>query len=434
MSQYIEDVLNQTSKLDWAFPFQRTGAFPLDRSSLFSSLDDALNYATSIDSPETPMDERELGGTAYVGQIISVLDDTLSIDDVDNRVSAYIITENGGLEKLATTTITSTLDKAIEDLATLVSKNTESITDLDTRLKEIEAKDIVSQEELASEVSSLQSQISNLVHFDVEIVDDIDTVELKEHILYLVKATIEGNEVENTDYYYEYIAIPVAEGSSELEAVLIGDTTTDLSGYFTVEQAEQLLGELENKFDTLEASLTNYYTKTEVDNLIGDLNGKSNVAEAINALNEAVYYKIATDAEWEDFDSTSETVISYIDRNYISNEELGSKPVYTTDEEGNKTLTTAGTGIYTNIYTKEEVSDLVSEITGGESAADVLTQLTEYKTTNDARVKIIEDNYISTTSLETTLANYVTNDTLTSKNYVSYDDTVVMNSGNAALN
>ena len=35
MAEYIYDVVNQTSKLDWAFPFQRTGAFPIDRSILF---------------------------------------------------------------------------------------------------------------------------------------------------------------------------------------------------------------------------------------------------------------------------------------------------------------------------------------------------------------------------------------------------------------
>ena len=32
MANYKE---NFASKLDWAMPFQRTGAFPLDRSNLF---------------------------------------------------------------------------------------------------------------------------------------------------------------------------------------------------------------------------------------------------------------------------------------------------------------------------------------------------------------------------------------------------------------
>ena len=41
-------VRNFNSKLDWAMPFQRTGKFPLDRSSIFSSYADALKYAGSV--------------------------------------------------------------------------------------------------------------------------------------------------------------------------------------------------------------------------------------------------------------------------------------------------------------------------------------------------------------------------------------------------
>ena len=67
MTDYISNVVNQTSKLDWAFPFQRTGAFPIDRSSLFSSLEDAIAYASGVGN-----DERALGGTSYIGQPISV--------------------------------------------------------------------------------------------------------------------------------------------------------------------------------------------------------------------------------------------------------------------------------------------------------------------------------------------------------------------------
>lgn len=85
MSEYILDVLNQTSKLDWAFPFQRTGAFPLDRSSIFSSLADAEAYALGLSEGGVPEDERGLAGTSYVGQ-------TLSVYEVDNNeVTLYII-------------------------------------------------------------------------------------------------------------------------------------------------------------------------------------------------------------------------------------------------------------------------------------------------------------------------------------------------------
>jgi hypothetical protein len=61
MSDYILDVKSQTSKVDWAFPFQRTGPFPLDRSSVFSSLEDAQKYASGA------ADDRQLSGSSYIG-------------------------------------------------------------------------------------------------------------------------------------------------------------------------------------------------------------------------------------------------------------------------------------------------------------------------------------------------------------------------------
>ena len=66
MASYIESF---ASKLDWAMPFQRTGAFPLDRTNMFSSYADAVKYAKG-DSADP--DSRGLQGTSYIGQIISV--------------------------------------------------------------------------------------------------------------------------------------------------------------------------------------------------------------------------------------------------------------------------------------------------------------------------------------------------------------------------
>ena len=81
MAEYILDVMSQTSKLDWAFPFQRTGAFPIDRSAIFSSLTDAQNYALGVNEGEEAKDERKLGGTSYVGQIISVYEPAVEANE-----------------------------------------------------------------------------------------------------------------------------------------------------------------------------------------------------------------------------------------------------------------------------------------------------------------------------------------------------------------
>lgn len=121
MAEYITNVVGQTSKLDWAFPFERKGQFPLDRSALFSSLADAQKYATGAGD-----DERKLGGTSYVGQVISVYE--AGVDDAPATVNAYIITPARGLMKLAATT---TSGDVTADIAELQGKVATLISDLD---------------------------------------------------------------------------------------------------------------------------------------------------------------------------------------------------------------------------------------------------------------------------------------------------------------
>ena len=67
MNEYILDVASQKGKIDWPGAIQRSDAFPLDRSSVFSSLADAEIYIQGL-----PNDSRGLGATSYIGQIISV--------------------------------------------------------------------------------------------------------------------------------------------------------------------------------------------------------------------------------------------------------------------------------------------------------------------------------------------------------------------------
>lgn len=55
------------SILKWGNSFQRQFDFPLDRSSLHSSYEDAVAYAKGDKS-----DSREFGDTAYIGQVITV--------------------------------------------------------------------------------------------------------------------------------------------------------------------------------------------------------------------------------------------------------------------------------------------------------------------------------------------------------------------------
>ena len=89
------------SKLDWANVFVRTNNFPLDRSSIFGSYEDALKYAKGDGS-----DSRKLGKTSYVGQTISVYE--------NGMVSVYKII---GKDKFDPTTKTiEILERGLEEL------------------------------------------------------------------------------------------------------------------------------------------------------------------------------------------------------------------------------------------------------------------------------------------------------------------------------
>lgn len=124
----------QDNRVAWAKPFERTYKGPLDRSSMFSSYADALEYAK-----QTKQDTRELGGTSYVGQIITVYG--AGVDGVSQETAAYIITAVGtdaALQRLAQTTATGNvavdlarLDGAVSEIQTEITNIKNSLANLD---------------------------------------------------------------------------------------------------------------------------------------------------------------------------------------------------------------------------------------------------------------------------------------------------------------
>ena len=69
--------------------YNRTSAGPLDRSSMFGSYADAVEYAKGKyiadgESVAMPHDSRQLAGTSYIGQIITVYEnDTVTVYKID---------------------------------------------------------------------------------------------------------------------------------------------------------------------------------------------------------------------------------------------------------------------------------------------------------------------------------------------------------------
>jgi hypothetical protein len=138
--------------------------------------------------------------------------------------------------------------------------------------------------------------------------------------------------------------------------------------------------------------------------LNGDVTKAGSVAKAVA---DAVA-PLATAADLNDVRATAEAAATASDIETAIAGKANTADVYTKtevneligepgtpavkDEEGNVTTeAVAGTGVYQHVYSKDEVTSLIADITGGESAADVLAALNAYKTTNDTRVKAVED-------------------------------------------
>lgn len=67
MASYDYNSIKSAQIADWVKIFNRTSAIPLERTQLFNSYSDALKYAAGDGT-----DERELGKTSYIGQILTV--------------------------------------------------------------------------------------------------------------------------------------------------------------------------------------------------------------------------------------------------------------------------------------------------------------------------------------------------------------------------
>jgi hypothetical protein len=85
MASYI-DTADFTSI---SVPYKRSTATPIDKSSMFSTYEDAVEYAKGKYKKEgenraTAHDSRKLAGTSYIGQIITVYEnDVVTVYKID---------------------------------------------------------------------------------------------------------------------------------------------------------------------------------------------------------------------------------------------------------------------------------------------------------------------------------------------------------------
>ena len=272
-------------------------------------------------------------------------------------------------------------EEGAEDYVPAVKGIVEQLADEKTRAEAAEAElsdridaiDFVDPAELEEALKSyatiqyvidkhkeLTTIIGQLNHFTAKVVTSIDEVTAT-GVLYLIK----DETVTGVDQYNEYIVI-------DGKPVLIGDTSIDLSDYYSKT-------EIDTKVDTITDAIN---TETEA---------REALAEAVESLEtDLSSYALASDVETELAKKANAESV------YTKDEvdaKIGVPGTPAQGEEGTEDYVAAapGTGVYQHVYSKDEVTALIADITGGESAADVLAALNAYKTTNDTRVKNVED-------------------------------------------
>lgn len=329
MAEYILDVMSQTSKLDWAFPFQRTGAFPIDRSAMFSSLSDAQNYALGVSEGEEAKDERKLGGTSYVGQIISVYE--AAAEGSAASVNAYIITPARGLLKLAATTASGDVSadiaalqgqvqtilsdiEALEDLIADKADASEMTEALALKAEKTYVDEELAKKAVASEVTESLALKADKTYVDEELAKKAVASEMTEALALKANAAdvYAKNDVYTKSEVETYVngqissaghlkreiveALPAA-GEADIDTIYMlkkigGLVAQDhYEEYMVINGAWELIG------DTY-VNLTNYATKSYVDDEIDAIEGviaQKADQTALNAANENIAKK--ADAE-----------------------------------------------------------------------------------------------------------------------------------------
>ena len=302
MASYIDN----PSKLDWAMSFQRTGTFPLDRSSMFASLVDAQNYAKGDGS-----DSRDLGGTSYVGQVISVYEnDVVTVYKINaDRSLGEVGKATNGDEKSIHLTDEGILALMGFDTATENQQLRVKVVGGEKQLEWF-SPDTSTVEGLQAAIGALQTTVGNSESGLVKTVNDhgerLTTVEAKLTSVLHYKGSCAWTDLPasaEVGDVWNISSLP-AEGATDVRgnAVHVGDNVIyivdgetkgwdvstgliDLTGYYTKTETEGLISTAKTELEGKIQEVADNATKVEK----SDTNGNIKVDSA-----EGQVYRLPT--------------------------------------------------------------------------------------------------------------------------------------------
>ena len=241
------------------------------------------------------------------------------------------------------------------------------------------------------EISGLEDAISKLNHFTTKIVESIAEV-TETGILYLIKS----KDVEGKDNYDEYLYI---EGQG---AVLIGDTSTDLSDYYNKNEVNELINNIVDENTTYalgvsESGDDGMVVINLLDGKTGDLVDSKQITYSTSTIDKKMYEGGYTTKDKETGNIISHTSnITGEDKDrarLISPDEMAKLAALVLDEDGS--VGVSGTISADNVTGLENkiVSVVTGEIKEGSNALGVekgaqVNKIEEIIPKSDAKIKI----------------------------------------------
>lgn len=287
MANYVESF---AAKMDWGKPFQRTGKFPLDRSQLFSTYDDAVKYAKADASDP---DSRGLYGAAYIGQIITVYENdviTVYKIEADRTLSEVGRATDGDGKSISLTDGVLSLfgfeNATAGQQMRVVNVGTEENPDLQL---EWYSPDTSTVEGLQSAVGALQDTVGDATKGLVKDVDDLQNEvtaingKLTGALHYkgsCAFAELPADDNTTGDVWNVTDAGGVDAHGNEIHAgdnVIWNGTgwdvstgTIDLSSYYTSTQVDTIKSDLEDKIEEVAGAATKVTASKTNGNIVVD--------------------------------------------------------------------------------------------------------------------------------------------------------------------
>ena len=340
--------------------------------------------ATALETTVNGKPESSEGaGDAVVGLVAKVA----ALEAVDNATQAELDAYKDEVTAAIATGVQEAKQYADDNDADTVYDDTQVKADIKANKTAIEGlqtsiANVYTKAEVDGKFQEVNNTISGITHFTTQIVESVDQVTAV-GVLYLIK----DDSVAGVDKYNEYLYI---EGQG---AVLIGDTTTDLSNYVTTDALNAAIADFVTS-EGLASAIAGKADQTAVNEALAL---KANAADVVSNStfdtfktenNEAI--AAARTGAVADVEAKGYAVAANVNAELAKKIETGS--IAHSSESLTEGVTVDGTklNIVVDAYTKQEVRDYVAEATGGQSAAEVLTALNNYKSANDTRVGAIE--------------------------------------------